>query len=134
MGKTYRVVVTREDRDWLADVPALKGAHTDARSLAKLDGCVREVIVLADDLPDGATADLDLAYEYHIGDADLDVMTANLRAERARVEAAEKALAERTAVAANLLVKGRKLTVRDAAALLAVSPSRVGQVAPKQAS
>src|SRR5438045_3196529 len=34
---TYRVVVTREGRNWLADVPQAQGAHTYADSLSKLD-------------------------------------------------------------------------------------------------
>ena len=53
-GDTYRVVVTREDGHWLADVPSLEGAHTYARSLPTLDQAVREVVVLAADLPDEA--------------------------------------------------------------------------------
>ena len=44
---TYHVVVTREDGSWLADVPELAGAHTDARNLPTPDRYVREVIVLA---------------------------------------------------------------------------------------
>ena len=72
-GDTYRVVVTREDGHWLADVPSLEGAHTFARSLPTLDQAVREVVVLADDLPDEAMPVLVLNYEYHTGDASLDV-------------------------------------------------------------
>ena len=53
-GDTYCVVVTREDGHWLADVPSLEGAHTFARSLPTLDQAVREVVVLAADLPDEA--------------------------------------------------------------------------------
>jgi predicted RNase H-like HicB family nuclease len=45
--RAYRVVVTREDGRWLADVPGLEGAHTYARSLPALDQAVREVVVLA---------------------------------------------------------------------------------------
>lgn len=52
--RTFRVVVTREDGQWLADVPGLTGAHTYARSLPSLDQAVREVVVLAADLPDEA--------------------------------------------------------------------------------
>jgi hypothetical protein len=54
VSETYRVVVTRENGHWLADVPALQGAHTYARSLPALDQAVREVVVLAADLPDEA--------------------------------------------------------------------------------
>src|SRR5690348_2206131 len=48
----YRVVVTREDGAWLADIPELAGAHTYARTLPALDRAVREVIVMAADRPD----------------------------------------------------------------------------------
>jgi hypothetical protein len=33
----YQVTVSREDGQWLADVPELQGAHTYARSLPTLD-------------------------------------------------------------------------------------------------
>ena len=59
----YRVVVTREDDHWLADVPELQGAHTYARNLPTLDQAVREVIVLADDMPDEAMPDLVIEYD-----------------------------------------------------------------------
>ena len=49
--RAFRVVVTREDGQWLADVPELQGAHTYARSLPSLDQAVREVVVLAAGLP-----------------------------------------------------------------------------------
>lgn len=38
----YRVVVTREDGAWLADVPGLDGAHTYAHTPPALDRAVRE--------------------------------------------------------------------------------------------
>ena len=59
---SYRVVVTREHDRWLADVPDLQGAHTYARSLPGLDQAVREVVVLAADLPDAAMPDIELDY------------------------------------------------------------------------
>ncbi|HLL68825.1 MAG TPA: hypothetical protein VK453_24390 [Micromonosporaceae bacterium] len=129
--RTYRVIVTREGDQWLADAPDVEGTHTFAKSLPKLDDYIREAIALGEDLPDGAEAGLDLAYEYHIGDAEMDVVTAELRAERARLNAAERDLTERTAAAAKKLVE--RLSVRDAATLLAVSPQRISQVAPRKA-
>ncbi len=60
----YRVVITREDGHWLAEVPSLKGAHTFARSLPALDQAVREVVVLAADLPDEAIRGLALEPEH----------------------------------------------------------------------
>ena len=60
--RIYRVVVTREGDAWLADVPDVPGAHTWARNLLGLDGAVREVIALVEDLPDGAEPNLRLAH------------------------------------------------------------------------
>jgi predicted RNase H-like HicB family nuclease len=67
---TYRVHVTREDGQWLADVPELEGTHTYAASLTALDRHVREAIVLGADLPDDAMAGLDLVYSYDLHLAD----------------------------------------------------------------
>lgn len=75
MRASYRVVVRRDPEDeqfWLADVDGLPGAHTSSRSLATLDRYVREVIVLAADLADGAEVELALAWVYQTGDPDLD--------------------------------------------------------------
>jgi DNA-directed RNA polymerase specialized sigma24 family protein len=129
--KTYRVVVTREGDSWLADVPDVGGTHTWAKNLPALDRHVREAIALAEDLPEGAEEGLPLAYEYSIGDPELDKLTAELRVERERVQRAERELAERTAQAAALL-SARGLPMRDAAALLRVSYQRIAQVAPSR--
>lgn len=128
--KVYRVVVTRENGAWLADVPELEGSHTWARNLPALDVAVREVIVLGDDLPDDADPGLRLDYEYNIGNPELNELTARLRADRERIDNEERALAKETAAVAGRLVEGESLSVRDAAALLAVSPQRISQVAP----
>jgi hypothetical protein len=47
-------VVIREGGHWLADVPGLARTHTYPRSLQGMDQAVREVVVLAADLPDEA--------------------------------------------------------------------------------
>jgi hypothetical protein len=129
--QTYHVVVTRENDAWLADVPGLPGTHTWAKNLPGLDRSIREAIALIEDLPDGAEADLRLDYEYNIGDPELNELTAGLRAERERIQREEHELAERTAIAAGRLVTGASMSVRDAATLLAVSPQRISQVAPR---
>jgi predicted transcriptional regulator len=129
--RTYRVVVTRERDAWLADVPGIEGTHTWAKNLPRLDHDVREAIALAEDLPDGAEATLQLDYAYHTGDKSLDAITAKLRAERERIQQADRHLAEQTASVAEQLVARHSMSVRDVAALLAVSPQRVSQVAPQ---
>jgi hypothetical protein len=128
--RTYRVVVTREGDAWLADVPDLPGAHTWAKNLPGLDRSVREVIALVEDLPNGAETGLNLIYTYDIGDAELNAVTAHLRAERERIQREERQLAEQTAAVAAQLTE-RSMSVRDAAALLAVSPQRISQIAPR---
>jgi len=128
--RTYRVVVTRDGGHWLADVPELQGAHTYARSLPALDQAVREVIVLAADLPDEAMPELVLDYDYHTGDPELD--TTALEVRRLRQEANELAAVAtaRTGEAAARLV-ARGLSVRDVASLLGISPQRVSQLTAK---
>jgi hypothetical protein len=69
--QSYHVIVRRDPEDarfWLADVDGLDGAHTSSRSLATLDRYVREVIILAADLPDEAEDDLQLEWTYQTGD------------------------------------------------------------------
>jgi DNA-directed RNA polymerase specialized sigma24 family protein len=124
---TYRVVVTREDGHWLADVPELAGAHTYARSLPALDQAVREVVVLAAGLPDEAMPGLCLDYDYRTGDPDLDVTALEVRRLRREADELAAAAAARTSQAAAQLA-ARGLSVRDIAALLGISPQRVSQL------
>nr|MDT0660803.1 hypothetical protein [Micromonospora sp. DSM 115978] len=128
--RAYRVVVTREGDAWLADVPELFGAHTHAKSLPLLDGSVREVIALVEDLPEGAERDLLLDYEVHTGDPAVDREAAEVRAARERLRVQEKELAERTERLARKLRPA--WSVRDCAHLLGVSMQRVSQIAPER--
>lgn len=130
---TYRVVVTREDGAWLADVPELSGAHTYARTLPALDRAVREVVVLAADRPDEDMPVLCLAYEYRTGDPQLDTTTAEVRELREQAHTIAETATARTNEAAALMVK-RGLSVRDTAALLGISPQRVSQLTTPKAS
>ncbi len=128
--RVYQVVVSRDDGHWLADVPELQGAHTYARSLPALDQAVREVIMLAADLPDGAMPELVIDYDYHTGDPDLDSTAVEVRRLRREADELSAAAAVRTGQAAVKLV-ARGLSVRDAAALLGISPQRVSQLTAK---
>lgn len=128
--RSYLVVVTREDGHWLADIPGLQGAHTYARSLPALDRAVREVIVLAADLPDAAMPELVIDYDYHTGDPELDTTAMEVRRLRRQAdELAATATARTEHAAAQLVARG--LSVRDAAALLGISPQRVSQLTAK---
>ncbi|MGH3682410.1 MAG: hypothetical protein ACRDT2_19420 [Natronosporangium sp.] len=131
MKATYRVVVRRDPEDerfWLADVDGLPGAHTSSRSLATLDRYVREVIVLAADLADRAEAELVLEWVYRTGDPDLDAEAERLRRMRAEIVATGDQLAARSASLARRLVTELRFSVREAAALLGLSPARVDQL------
>ena len=128
---TYRVVVTREDKSWLASVPEVHGAHTWARSLTGLDRYVREAIALVLDLPPKAEKNLELELEFHTGDDDFDATLTDVRRERQRLAAAERALADRTAALAEALVRQHQVSVRDTAKLLDLSPQRISQLVPQ---
>lgn len=123
----YRVVVTRENGSWLADVPDLDGAHTFARTLTGLVRSVREVIVLAADLPDEAMPGLPLRFEFQTGDPDVDTAAADVRALRAEADELTARATRRTGDAARTLV-AHGLSVRDAAVVLGISPQRVSQL------
>lgn len=125
--QVYRVVVTREDGAWLADVPELEGAHTYARTLPALDRAVREVVVLAADRPDEDMPALQLVYDYRTGDPDVDVTATEIRTLRAQADQLATTATARTRAAAVLLVQ-RGLSVRDVAAILGISPQRVSQL------
>lgn len=127
MSETYRVVVTREDGAWLAEIPGLAGGHTYARTLAGLDRAVREVIVLAADLSDEAMPDLNLEYSFQTGDPDVDTAAVNVRALRTQAEDLAATATRRTAEAARLLT-AHGLSVRDTAVVLGISPQRVSQL------
>jgi DNA-binding NarL/FixJ family response regulator len=129
-GQVHEVVVTRENGMWLADVPGLEGAHTYARSLPSLDQAVREVIVLAADLPDEAMLELVLDYRYDTGDPELDATALEVRRLRRKADELSAEVAARTGQAAVELV-ARGLSVRDVASLLGISPQRVSQLTAK---
>jgi len=130
-GSRYQVVVRRDPEDarfWLADVDGLDGAHTSSRSLASLDRYVREVIVLAEDLPDDAESGLILDWEYQTGDVVADRQAEELRQRRSDVDEAVRTLTRETAELARRLVTQDGFSIREAAALLSVSPARIDQM------
>lgn len=123
---SYTVVVTREDGNWLADVPEVEGTHTYARTLVKLDAEVREAIALALDLPEGAEAGLDLNYQIH-DDAALDVRVNKLRKKREIINTGLEQLQQETPkVVAELLAA--HYSVRDIAFRTGLTFQRVSQI------
>jgi len=122
---TYRVVVTREGDDWLADVPEVEGAHTWARSLEGLMKSVREVIVLMSDLPDDAEPAISLDFQL---DAEVLRNAARVGAERRELSAQKRELQRKAAQALQELLAAH-VSGRDAAVLLDMTPGRVSQLA-----
>ncbi len=123
---TYQVVVTRDGDGWMADVPALPGTHTWAKTLRALDRNVREVIGMVEDLPRSAEPALDLEMDYHTGDPQLDERAGRLRARRREQELAAAEIASDTS---ELLRRfAAQLSVGDAAVLLGVSKGRISQL------
>jgi hypothetical protein len=104
-----------------------RGPASFARTLPALDHAVREVVVLAADLPDEAMPTLVLEYDYHTGHPALDAETAKVRALRQQAERLSEEASANTAIAARRLV-ANGVSVRDAAVLLGVSPQRVSQL------
>ena len=92
----YHVLVTRDGDGCMADVPALPGTHTWAKTLRALDRNVREVIGMVEDLPRSAEAALDLEMDYHTGDPVLDERADGLRARRREQERAAAEIASDT--------------------------------------
>ena len=122
---SYKVVVTREGGNWLADVPGVRGAHTFARSLLSLDRAVREVIELMDDSRDSASEiTIDYAYEGFDGSVDAAVMAGR---ERRALTVRERDLRGRTRLLASELV-AQVFSVRDAARMLEITSGRVSQL------
>jgi predicted RNase H-like HicB family nuclease len=124
--RQYHVVATRDGDGWMADVPALPGTHTWAKTLRALDRNVREVIGMVEDLPRSTEAAMDLEMEYHTGDPALDQRTERLRARRREQERAAAEIASDTS---ELLRRfATQLSVGDAAVLLGVSKGRISQL------
>jgi predicted RNase H-like HicB family nuclease len=123
---TYHVVVTRDGDGWMADVPALPGTHTWAKTLRALDRNIREVIGMVEDLPRSAEATLDFDLDYRTGDPDLDARSHELRIRRREIERNAAQVASETRELAGQLAG--QLPVSDTAILLGVSKGRITQL------
>lgn len=123
---SYHVVVTRDGDGWMADVPALPGTHTWAKTLRALNRNIREVIGMVEDLPRSAEASLVLDIDYRTGDPGLDARSSRLRAKRKEVERDAAEVASHTRQLAEQLAG--QLPVSDTAILLGVSKGRITQL------
>ncbi|MFT4299511.1 MAG: hypothetical protein QM597_07755 [Aeromicrobium sp.] len=119
--KTYKVTVTREDGYWVAVVDGLRGGATEARTLAKLDVEVRDLIVgLTDTTEDDFTVDYALPTDIENAVREWEASAAAAASARAAYEATQTKVARHLA--------GQHVSVRDAARLVGVSHQRVAQL------
>jgi predicted RNase H-like HicB family nuclease len=123
---SYHVVVTRDGDGWMADVPALPGTHTWAKTLRALDRNIREVIGMVEDLPRSAEAGLELDIDYRTGDPGIDARSSHLRARRQELERDAAEVASHTRELSEQL--SGQLPVSDTAILLGVTKGRVTQL------
>lgn len=122
---TYTAVCRRSGDWWAISVPEIKGVHTQARRLDQAEAMVRDAIALFLDVaPDSFDVTLAPEVPPYIAVA----LEVRAEAERAYEKAAE-AVAE---AVDNLEKEG--YTVRDAGALLHLSPQRVSQIKAERAS
>jgi predicted RNase H-like HicB family nuclease len=118
----YTATCRRVGNWWAISVPELKGVHTQARRLDQVAAMTTDAIALMLDV-DPVT--IEVTVEPELPGTVARAIEAR-RAARAADEAAEQA----TATAVRTLI-GDGYTVRDAGALLGLSPQRISQIAAR---
>jgi predicted RNase H-like HicB family nuclease len=127
---TYRVVFTKEGKDWTVVAPEVHPAHSWGPNLRSASEHIKEAIALALDLPEGAEEIMELDAEYNIDDMDGSLPSVFRVAREARHEL--KNAQEKADNALRLAIeKGRRkdLSIRDIATMTNVSYQRVAQIA-----
>ncbi|ROQ15541.1 hypothetical protein EDF54_0404 [Rathayibacter sp. PhB93] len=122
----YHVVVTREKPFWVAVVQGLPGGATESRSLALLDGEVRDLVSGLTDVDEDT---VELTWDYGAAFAeDVAAVLGQVRAAREDLERSrdEYERLQHDAVAG---VRGEGVSMRDAAVLLNLSHQRISQIA-----
>lgn len=122
--KTYTARCEREGDWWAISVPELRGVHTQARRLEKVDETVRDAIALFLDVrPD--------SFEIRVEPVlprDLQKKVGRARRVRGEAEVLQREAATASAEVAADLVQRAHLTVRDAGRVLGLSHQRVAQL------
>ena len=122
----YHVVVTREKPFWVAVVQGLPGGATESRSLALLDGEVRDLVSGLTDVDEDA---FELSWDYAAAfPDDIAAVLVQMRAARENVERSRDEY-ERLQHDAVVGVRGQGVSMRDAAVLLNLSHQRISQIA-----
>ena len=122
--KTYTIRCERDEaRWWVATVPELPAAVTQARRLDQIESRVAEVVQM---LTGKDRGDYTLAWDVKLPRT-VSQAVARARKQREVALATEAAAAASTADAANLLM-GAGLTTRDAGRLLGLTHQRIAQI------
>ena len=125
MTTTYHVRVTREGRFWVGVVDGLPGGATETRMLADLEAEVRDLISgLTDTDPGSFDLDLDLTRAL---DRRASAAVKSVHGWCGKLRTAEREYSDAQRLAAHRLTESG-VSVRDAAALLGVSPGRVSRL------
>jgi predicted RNase H-like HicB family nuclease len=122
--RTYTARCERSGDWWAISVPELRGVHTQARRLEKVDATVRDAIALfLDVLPDSFEINIEPVLP-----RDLQKKVGRVRKVRDEAEVLQRQAATVSAEVAADLVQRAHLTVRDAGRVLGVSHQRVAQL------
>jgi hypothetical protein len=124
---SFRVVVSREGEHWLGQLDGAGAGQTFAPTLQKLDRYLREVIVLAADLPESVARQLILEYEFHTGDERFDTLVTEARTARRAAQHEERRARE---LAEKVIGsdRARGMSRRDLAVLLDTSHQRLHEM------
>jgi hypothetical protein len=122
--RTYTVRVLREDDLWVIEVPELDTV-SQARTLASADEEARALVAVWLDIPADQVA---VRMDYSGVDPDAWRMASEARAAQAKADELIRSAAATRRRAARRLVREGGLSLRDAAAVLGVTFSRVQQL------
>jgi len=126
----YRVVFTKEGKDWTVIAPDVHPAHSWGPNLRSATEHIKEAIALVLDLPEGAEETMVLDAEYQI--EGLSGREPNVfRVARDARHGLRDAQEEADEALREAIEEGRKhnLSIRDIAAMTDVSYQRVAQIA-----
>jgi predicted RNase H-like HicB family nuclease len=128
MRTNYSVRYERDETGWwVAQVKEAPAAISQGRTIAEARRRIREALGLA--LDDDAAAKRAVLVDDVKLPAEVRRAVRQARAARARLEAESRKAQDSTAKAVRTLLKGMRLSVRDAGELVGISPQRVHQLA-----
>lgn len=127
---TFRVVFTKEGKDWTVVAPDVHPAHSWGPNLKSAAEHIKEAIALVLDLPEGAEQSIVLDPEYKIGGMRARKSNIFRKARDAR-HSLRDAQDEADETLKQAIEEGRRLglSMRDIATMTDVSYQRVAQIA-----